>query len=474
MPSQPSRRDFLLSSAAATASASVAGLSVSGVAAPAIAADPAPNEQMLFGYIGAGIRYHNLIGGACNFGPCAAIADVDGVQLGRGIQAARLKHQDHGYPIDMRAYEDYRRILDRPDINAVVIATPDHWHTKIAVEAIHAGKDVYCEKPLTLTIDDGKLIRQALKQHPRVFQVGTQQRTEMGRRFALAAAIAREGRVGTISRVTCALGGSDTSPPLPEAQPPKQLNWDKWLGPAPLVEYRESATIRDTRGYGAGHPLSRTHAYFRWWYEYSGGKLTDWGAHHVDAALWAMQKTDGPIGAVQLDPLVVEHPVPFDSAGMPTLDDRFNTATKFHVRCTFEDGLELDVRHDASDLGFGNGVMFQGDAGRFFVNRGKLTGKAVDELKTKPLPEDALDKLYGRKIASSHMGDFVDCIKTRNTPVSDAESHHRALSICHAVNIALRLGRKVTFDTASEQFVDDPQANGFVKRAPRKGYEINV
>ena len=475
MLSQPSRRDFLLTSAAtagATAGASLAGLS--GAAALAAESAASPNARPTFGYIGAGIRYHNLIGGACRFGPCAAIADVDGVQLGRGVQSARQKHGDHRYPIDIRSYEDYRRILDRQDINAVVIATPDHWHTKIAVEAIHAGKDVYCEKPLTLTIRDGQLIREALKKHPRVFQVGTQQRTEMGRRFATAAAIARAGRIGKISRVTCGIDGSLTSPSLPVAQPPAYLNWDKWLGPAPLVDYRESANIRDTSGYGAGHPLSRTHNYFRWWYEYSGGKLTDWGAHHVDAALWALQKTDGPVGVVSIDPMMVEHPVPFDSDGMPTQDDRFNTATKFHVRCTFEDGLELDVRNGAPDLGFGNGIMFQGEKGRYFVNRGKLTGKVVDQLATNPLPDDAYDKLYGRKVVGSHMGDFVECMNTRNTPVSDVESHHRALSICHAVNIAMRLGRKLSLDTQAEKFVDDEQANRFIERPHRKGYEIDV
>lgn len=475
------RRSFLKSSAATVAGLGLGGAGFTNMVSSAGAAEAtsgeakpteSPNEQIVLGWIGCGIRYHNLISGGCNLGPAAAICDVDAVQRGRAVQAARERHYQKDYPISIYDYEDYRRVLDRSDIDAVVIATPDHWHTKIAIEAMQAGKDVYCEKPLTLTIEEGRLINDAIAKTGRVLQVGTQQRTEVGQRFPTAVAMVNDGRVGDIRRVTCGIDGSPSCEPIPQADVPKHLNWDMWLGQAPMVDYRQTDEIYSTQGYGSGHPNSRTHNYFRWWYEYSGGKLTDWGAHHVDIAMWALGKSDGNIGTYTIDPIMGEHPVPFDSDGMPTVADRYNTATKFHVRLTFQDGVELDIRHNAPDLGFGNGVMFEGEKGRFFVNRGKLAGKAVEELETNPLPEGALEKLYGRPAPASHFADFQHCVKTRDTPISDAETHHRHLTACHATNIALRLNRKLTFDPAAERFVGDDQANKFLARTPRKGYEI--
>lgn len=448
--------------------------------ASAIAADSpstSPNEQPVVGFVGTGIRYHTALGKqATEYGPCAAVCDVDLLQAGRALQVAIDQHHKHGRPIDIDVTQDYRHLLDRNDIDIVVIGTTDHWHTKIAIEAMQAGKDVYCEKPLTLTIREGQQILQVMNKTGRVMQVGTQQRTEMGKRFATAAAMIRDGRVGKVKRVTTALGGAFDSGPLAAVPAPPQLDWDQWLGQAPKVEYRQGDRIHPT-GWGAGFPLSNAHRYFRWWYEYSGGKLTDWGAHHVDCALWALGKQDGNIGLVTFDPLEAEHPVPFVD-GYPTQGDRFNAATKFKVRVAFEDGVEMMVRHRAdeneADLGFNNGIMFEGERGRFFVNRGKLTGKPVEDLEANPLPEDSLSKLYGGKVPNSHMGNFMECVKTREKPASDVESHHRNLTICHAVNIALRLNRKLTFDPKQEKFVGDAQANTFIAREQRKGFEINV
>ena len=240
-----------------------------------------------------------------------------------------------------------------------------------------------------------------------------------------------------------------------------------------MTDYREGKLV-DTGGWGAGYPFSRTHRYFRWWYEYSGGKLTDWGAHHVDIAMWALDKLHADIGLVTIDPIEHVHPVPFVD-GYPTQNDRFNAALRFKVKVTFADGVEMMVRNAAvEDLGFDNGIMFEGSKGRFLVNRGKLVGKPVEMLKEDPLPEDALEKLYGTKVPKNQMDNFFECVKTRATPVSDVESHHRMISICHAVNIAMRLDRKLTFDPKKEVFVGDPQANTFLAREQRKGYEIKV
>ena len=160
---------------------------------------------------------------------------------------------------------------------------------------------------------------------------------------------------------------------------------------------------------------------------------------------------------------------------MPMKDDRFNCALTFNVRVKFKDGIEMYVTDSAEKtLGFENGIMFEGSNGRFLVNRGKLVGKPVEQLKTNPLPEDWASKLYGQAAPKSHMHHFVDCIKTRKTPISDAASHHRMLAVCHAINIAMRLNRKLVFDPATDQFVGDDQANTFIAREQRKGYEVTV
>lgn len=467
--------------------ATIAGGYFCATATPTAAAAPRgfadKNEQPGIGFIGTGIRYHTYLAAeALRYGPCISISDADSVQSGRAIQVAYDVHREQNRPLNIRLDEDYRRLLDRKDIDVVVIGSPDHWHTKMAVDAMRAGKDVYCEKPLTLTIREGQQIYKVMQETGKVFQVGTQQRCEFGMRFVKAAAIAREGRVGKITEVTTCFGGSRVSGVLPAVAPPSSLNWDLWLGQCPVVDYREAAAIEDVSGWGAGHPFSRAHRYYRWFYEYSGGKLTDWGAHHIDVALWALDRLGDDAGKVTIDPLMVQHPVDFVD-GMPVKDDQFNCAVKFKVVLGFEDGLKIVVADSAKDLGFDNGIMFQGDEGRFFVNRGKLTGKATEELKANPLKEETLKSLYasgkipegyGDDNYGANMKNFMECVKSRETPSSNVLSHNRSMNLCHSINIAMRLGKKLTFDTKTEQFVDNDMANSFIEREQRSGYEIDV
>ena len=424
----------------------------------------ATDHRIVWGAIGTGDRWGALgvhdhvagVGGAAlAFGDYVAVCDVDSYRRERasfltGGQADR--------------YEDYRELLERDDIQAVTIVTPDHWHTKIAIEAMLAGKDVYCEKPLTLTIDDGQQICEVAKKTNRVFQVGTQQRSEFGGRFLQAVAIAHSGRLGEIKRVTAAIGGGPTSDSIPVVNAPKCLNWEKWLGPAPLVDYRFKPTQ-------APFGQSRCHYEFRWWYEYSGGKLTDWGAHHIDIAQWAMGLDH--TGPISIEPRQVNFPVPMKD-GYPTQDDRYNTPTTFDVRCEFANGMELTIRDNANDLGFENGIMIEGTKGRILVNRERLTGTPVEQLADDPLPEDAISKLYKGKQPGNHMGNFVECIRTRELPISDVFTHHRSMTTCHLANIALRLGRELKWDPDQEQIIGDAQAATFVRREPRAGYETNI
>ena len=238
----------------------------------------APAERPVFATIGLRNQGWAITSKSFPYADFAALADVDANVLAEHV--AKVEKAQGRKP---DATADYRTILDRRDIDAVMIATPDHWHTKIAVEAMRAGKDVYCEKPLTLTIDEGKLIERVVQETGRVFQVGTMQRTESDARFLQAVALVRAGRIGTVRKVTCGINAMEESPAIPTAPVPQGLDWDRWLGPAPAVPYRALPELRV--GYGGGVPLySNCHYSFRNWHEYSGGKLTDWGAHHVDIA----------------------------------------------------------------------------------------------------------------------------------------------------------------------------------------------
>lgn len=452
MPHTPStdRRNFLKAAAATGVAAPYWAPCWASSAAAQPAGESAPSDRPLLGAIGVGGRGSMIARDAARYGAIVAAADVDSRNVGRFQKS--IEERGAAAP---EGYKDYRRVLERKDIDAVTIGTPDHWHTKIAIEAMQAGKDVYCEKPLTLTIEEGQLIAKAVRQTGRVFQVGTQQRSDG--RFQTAVALAQSGRLGEIKRVWVAIGGGRSGGPFEVAATPATLDWDMWQGQTPDVDYRTNRCHRD----------------FRWWYEYSAGKLTDWGAHHVDIAQWGAGLLD--TSAVSVAPLSVNHPVKFKD-GYPTAADRYNTATKFRIDCRFAGGVEMRLANAINEpdrgINFGNGVLFEGTKGRVFVNRGKVTGTPVEELKENPLPEDALQVVYKGRKPKQHMADFFDCLKTREEPVSDVFSHHRILSTCHLAALALRFGRSVSWNPETEQVEGDPQVAAMVSRPQRAGYEL--
>jgi predicted dehydrogenase len=276
----------------------------------------------------------------------------------------------------------------------------------------------------------------------------------MGRRFLQAIALVHDGRIGKVEKVTCDIGGSPRSGPLKTEMVPEGLNWDMWQGQTTDVDYIKR----------------RCHYQFRWWYEYSGGKLTDWGAHHVDIAQWAIQQNGPGQGPQTVKPVVSEHPVPMKD-GSPTLDDQYNCSHSFQLQCEFPDGVEMNIVSKSKD---GNGILFEGSKGRFFVSRGKIVGAPIDDLKTNPLPDDAIVKVYRGKKPTSHMQNFFDCVKSRELPISDVYTHHQALTTCHLANIALRLGRPLNWDAKTHTITGDPAANAWQGREQRKGYEIQV
>ncbi|QDU92499.1 Gfo/Idh/MocA family protein [Lignipirellula cremea] len=448
------RRHFLQSAGAAVAAGVFFGSRRLAVG------QESPNERPVFATIGLRNQGWAITSKSFKFADFAALCDVDANVLGDNIAKATEKQ---GKKPD--AYGDYRKVLERDDIDAVMIATPDHWHTKIAVEAMLAGKDVYCEKPLTVTIAEGKLLEKIVKQTGRVFQVGTMQRTESDQRFLQAIALVRSGRIGEIKKVTCGIGAFDASPVIPEAPVPEGLDWETWLGPAPLVPYRALPEMR--KGYGGGVPLySNCHYAFRNWHEYSGGKLTDWGAHHVDIACWALGATD--TGPSKITPLEFVLPVPYKD-GYPTVHDQYNIATSYKIQADMPNDVELLIT-SAGD----NGILFEGTKGRFFVNRGKIVGKPVEDLVDNPLPEGAIEEVYGGPVSENHTANFIDAMRSRKQPISDVWSHNRMLEICHLSNIAMRLDRELNWDPARRVIIGDDQANTFLAREYRKGYEIDM
>jgi len=393
---------------------------------------------------------------AAQFGDMIAVCDVDDLHM--------AEFNNNHFANKLKTYRDYRELLEREKPDIVTIGTPDHWHVPIAVAALHAGCDVYCEKPLTLTIAEGFQVRDAVKKTGKVFQVGTQQRSEHDLVFLKAIAIVKSGRLGNKVNARCAIGRGTVGGPFPEASPPEDIDWDMWVGPAQPAGYS---------------PERRKE--FRWFFDYSGGNVTDWGAHHIDIAQWALgHDHSGPVkisGAGQFTPIVPDR---FDwnayLDGRASLPNAYHTLSQFKFDCEYADGsvITLCDAYDANDgkTQFPNGILFEGENGRIFVNRERLTGKPVEEMTEadKQKLHQQIVELYHGKEPGDHMRDFFDCVKSRGVPISDVETHHRTMTTCHMCNIALMLGRELKWDPKKEQFIGDEQATMLMTRPRREKY----
>jgi predicted dehydrogenase len=397
------------------------------------------------GLIGAGAQGRVLAGKVTHswwrpgaYGKLVALCDVDRGHA-QAVGAASCP--------DAEIYDDYRRLLERDDLDGVLIATPDHWHTAIAVTAMRAGKAVYCEKPLSLTVAEGQLLVSTARKTGGVFLGGTLQRTD--RKFRTACELVRNGRLGTLHTITVILPERwrGTSPgPFPTAAPPPELNWDAWLGQAPLVPYCKE----------------RCHGSFRRWFEYSGGQMVDWGVHHLDIVHWAMgMDNSGPVRIA-------------GKGEMPHVANGYNTPLVFTVDLLYPNGVHVHVRTDADEQK--NGIRFEGDGGWMFVSRGRLEGSAVDELARTSLSADAIrlhdSPTVNRDVLTHHVSHFFRCIREDEMPVADVISQHRSASACHLANIALRLGRTISWDPEREQVIGDPEAEAMLSRTRRTPYEL--
>ncbi len=416
------RRSFLRNSA----SGAIAAAAVPGIAAGNAARSqgaPAPSDRVTVGLIGVGVRGrdHHLRFLSANPGvEIAAICDVDQSRADRAAQIAM-----RGGRSKPLVFYDFRRLLERKDIDAVVIATPDHWHSIIAIQAMEAGKDVYCEKPLTLFIAEGRRMVNVARQYGTVFQVGSQQRSDW--RFQQAVSLVRNHRIGRLERITSHLGNPGTTSGAfinpgvwqPASTPPAGLDFNFWLGPAPYHDYSPN----------------RCHFEFRYNSDHAGGRVTDWGAHHNDIAQWALGMDDS-------GPVKIEGQGGYNKVGP------YDYANYLSIHYTYSNGVELICENEG-----GNGVRFHGTDGSIFVTR-MLIEASNPEILKEPVSGidtgayDARNRNEEIPGTDEHHNDWLRCIKTRQRCRADIETGHRSATVCHLGNLAMRLGRPLQWDPA--------------------------
>ena len=335
------------------------------------------------------------------------------------------------------SYEDFRRVIERDDIDVVLLAIPDHWHSIVVIEAAKAGKDIYGEKPLSLTIPEGRAMSDTVRRYGRIFQTGSQQRSDHN--FRRACELVRNGRIGKLHTVRCGLPGGtpDISKQGHRTKPepvPEGFNYDMWLGPAPYAPYCPA----------------RCHVNFRWLLDYSGGQVTDWGGHHPDIAQWGMgTENTGPVEII-------------NAKGKFAKDGFYNTATEFYFECIYRNGVKLIISNKER-----GGVTFEGTEGRVWANRGRHDAE----------PKSLLDSVIGPNEihlyqSDNHSRNFIDCVISREETVAPIETAHRSITISHLGNIAMRLGRDLKWDPDNEQFVNDGQAERMMTRSMRSPWHI--
>ncbi len=400
-----------------------------------------PNDRPNFALIGCGGMGTGNAQEAARLGNLVAICDPDESHL----NAVGARFTRGG--ATPAKFTDFRKLLERDDIHAVINATPDHWHSLINIAAAQARKDIYGQKPLTLCIAEGRHVIRAIRDNKIVFQTGSQQRSD--RRFRLACELVRNGRIGKIQEVNVWVPAGQRGGPFQTRPVPAGLNWDLWQGQTPSVAYMRE----------------RCHGSFRWWWDYAGGPVTDWGAHHNDIARWGIGQ-DGPL---DVEARVVSGPIP----------GGFTTPSEFEATLTWANGIRETVKTTTDDAWSGsiinqngqrNGVKFVGTEGWIWVNRGTLEA-SKEEIYLTPLPENALRL----EVSNNHMQNFFDCLRSRKDPVASVEVGHLSTVVGHLIIIALRAGKKYQWDAAREVFVGEGagEANTHLAREMRKPYDYS-
>ena len=428
---QPTRRDILRRGAQATAALVTAPLFVPS-SALGKDGNVAASERITVGCIGVGGHGTNrnleMYLGQKD-ARVVAVCDVDSNHLAR---AKKRVNQVYGNQ-DCATYKDFREILERKDIDAVMISTPDHWHVLMSVLALRAGKDVQCEKP-TLTIDEGKILVREVRKHKKVFQTSTEDRSVPV--YHRIAELVRNGRIGQLKTIRIQLPQQPQVPGDPTPQPvPKGLDYEMWLGPAPFAPYTKD----------------RVHFHFRWISDYSGGIVPDWGTHLFDTAQWANDTE-------RTGPTRIEAKGTYWKGGL------YDTPKEYHIEYTYANGVRMIVDHG------GTGIRFEGTEGWVEVPAWRQPLRASDPkiLGTK-IGEDGV-RLYTNP-AGEHR-DFLDCVKSRKDPYFPVDIGHRVSSICHLADIAMRVDRPLEWDPKSERFPKDDEANKMLSRTMRDPWSL--
>ena len=443
------RRSFLKrASAAAGAIAAFPAIVPSSVFG-----ETAPGNRITMAFIGVGNQGTNDLQGFLSDDRIQVVAVCDVNRESAGYWSGTTRGRENAkrlvdsYYTDKKeipnykgcdTYEDFRDVLARKDIDVVEIATPDHWHAALAVEAARAGKDIYCQKPLSLTITEGRAMVNAVKRYGRIFQAGSQQRSDYN--FRRACELVRNGRIGKLQTVKCGLPGGtpdysgglgvSTDPaPVPEG-----FNYDLWLGPAPAAPYCPA----------------RCHVNFRWILDYSGGQLTDWGGHHPDIAQWGMgAENTGPVKVINAKGKFADGPL-------------WNTATEYYFECIYANGVKLIISNRVQ-----GGVTFEGTDGTVWANRGTHKASSPEIMRSVIGPNEI--HLYE---SNDHFRNFIDCVISRREPIAPVETAHRSISLAHLGNIAMITGRDLTWDPEAEQCVNDSDANALLGRSWRAPWHI--
>jgi predicted dehydrogenase len=422
-----SRRTFLQASSIAAASAPFI------LPSRIWAAAKGPNDRITLAFIGVGTQGAGLLRGFLKQKgtQVVAVCDVDTTRRENAKKIVDTQYADRAGSEAYKgcdAYKDFTEIINRKDIDAVVVATPDHWHAIVVVMAADSGKDIYCEKPLSLTIHEARAMAKAVRRNDRILQTGSMQRSSG--EILKACELVRNGRIGKVQTVHVGVGAPSKWCDLPEEQMEPGLDWNQWLGPAPARPYN---SILSPRGVHKHFPDWRNYR------EYSGGMMTDWGAHHFDIAQWGLGMDDsGPVEII------------------PPEDPKATSG----LRYIYANGVEMVH-------GGEGGVTFKGAEGEIFVTRGKFRA-TPESIAADPIPDNGIH-LYK---STNHQQDFLDCVRSRKRPICDVEVGCRSVTVCHLGNLAYWNHRKLKWDPAKEQFVGDDEANKWLNPPKRSPWSV--
>jgi myo-inositol 2-dehydrogenase/D-chiro-inositol 1-dehydrogenase len=455
-----SRRKFIDASVKATMISSVAFSGFPTLIPSGILGKNSPGNKINIGQIGFGriAMTHDLAETLkYDIARVVAVADTDSARAVKGKQFIEnqyaVKTGKTGYT-DVKVYDDYRMLLQNPEIDAVIISTPDHWHAQPAIEAALAGKDIYLQKPTSLTIREGRLLSDVVKRKKVILQVGTQQRSM--RQFRIAAELVRNGRIGKLETVKIGLPGDPSGPEAAEMPVPKNLNYDMWLGSTPMVYYTEMRV----------HPQNSLTDRPGWLRceQFGAGMITGWGQHHFDSAAWGMDtELTGPV--------LIEAVAQFPGSGL------WDVHGDFMAKAEYKNGITM-----LTSGGYPNGIRYEGTEGWIFVTRGSYTASPSDPVSGSGSSEaleasdpeiltsvikDNETHLY---ISDEQHGNWLECIKSRRDPISPVETGHRACTVCLLTHIAMKLGRKLNWDPDKEIFVNDEEADLMLSRKQRYPY----